>query len=51
MDAYLSVLGYDFNPRSPCGERRTKIFMPYGIGLNFNPRSPCGERPSAPGCW
>ena len=34
----------NFNPRSPCGERR----FPgpsnwYGVG-NFNPRSPCGER-------
>ena len=34
---------WDFNPRSPCGER------PKGIQLtahtmDFNPRSPCGER-------
>ena len=33
----------DFNPRSPCGERRgatsTRTRHP-----NFNPRSPCGER-------
>ena len=33
----------DFNPRSPCGERRRrrqgcKTFS------HFNPRSPCGER-------
>ena len=33
----------DFNPRSPCGERRGK---PYTTDYkhNFNPRSPCGER-------
>ena len=34
---------YDFYPRSPCGERRTKtgpaLRAPY-----FYPRSPCGER-------
>ena len=37
---------YDFNPRSPCGERllcaKDKIILMY-----FNPRSPCGERPAA----
>ena len=35
--------GQDFNPRSPCGERRvSELFrMPE---QNFNPRSPCGER-------
>ena len=33
----------DFNPRSPCGERR--IFGGGGNGAgDFNPRSPCGER-------
>ena len=35
---------YNFNPRSPCGERRQL----YGGGCycgDFNPRSPCGERP------
>ena len=34
-----------FNPRSPCGERRTSdaaLCAP----PRFNPRSPCGERPS-----
>ena len=41
--ALVAALG-DFNPRSPCGERRqhTNITMPW---CNFNPRSPCGERP------
>ena len=37
--------GTDFNPRSPCGERRA---VPRGAGADlcdFNPRSPCGERP------
>ncbi len=33
----------DFNPRSPCGERRGNWFT--GIRTrDFNPRSPCGER-------
>ena len=39
----------NFNPRSPCGERR----RPDGwspSGYNFNPRSPCGERPEAKCC-
>ena len=33
----------DFNPHSPCGERRysLKRLLPY---LDFNPHSPCGER-------
>ena len=33
----------DFNPRSPCGERRGP-FIVYDNELYFNPRSPCGER-------
>ena len=34
----------DFNPRSPCGERRrVSRCNKYG-GDYFNPRSPCGER-------
>ena len=34
----------NFNPRSPCGERRLR--SPSGPSpLHFNPRSPCGERP------
>ncbi len=38
------VLQFDFNPRSPCGERLWLL----GIlvkQFDFNPRSPCGERP------
>ena len=31
------------NPRSPCGERRTKIKRRTSQS-DFNPRSPCGER-------
>ena len=33
----------DFNPRSPCGERRSagRDLLSYA---HFNPRSPCGER-------
>ena len=33
----------DFNPRSPCGERRRNPERNPGC-QNFNPRSPCGER-------
>ena len=38
-------LGRNFNPRSPCGERRHGV-AGYGTGGDFNPRSPCGERPA-----
>ena len=34
----------DFNPRSPCGERRFLPDQEDGPAQNFNPRSPCGER-------
>ena len=33
----------DFNPRSPCGERRRGQYR-WDSPSNFNPRSPCGER-------
>ena len=36
----------NFNPRSPCGERR-RICTTRFCRDNFNPRSPCGERQ----CW
>ena len=35
----------NFNPRSPCGERRRCRSLPQARS-NFNPRSPCGERPA-----
>ena len=34
----------NFNPRSPCGERRRAGCIPEDRH-DFNPRSPCGERP------
>ena len=37
--------GYDFNPRSPCGERRPGELTHLVVLTDFNPRSPCGERP------
>ena len=37
------TLGTDFNPRSPCGERRSGCDT-VRRRRNFNPRSPCGER-------
>ena len=40
----VSLLGRNFNPRSPCGERRT-CASAESIAAYFNPRSPCGERP------
>ena len=33
-----------FNPRSPCGERRSLLQDYHRGGNYFNPRSPCGER-------
>ena len=34
----------NFNPRSPCGERRVARLRAYVHLTYFNPRSPCGER-------
>ena len=34
-----------FYPRSPCGERPSRIISSSGITTYFYPRSPCGERP------
>ena len=39
-----AMLHKDFNPLSPCGERRQVFYWSYKGG-NFNPLSPCGERP------
>ena len=38
-----TITTIDFNPRSPCGERRPSR-QPYRKLRHFNPRSPCGER-------
>ena len=35
---------FDFNPRSPCGERLCNVKTDFFVRFNFNPRSPCGER-------
>ena len=45
-DGYVAVFRddeNDFNPRSPCGERRSAR-QDCQQGSDFNPRSPCGER-------
>ena len=34
---------FDFNPRSPCGERLPVVYGTSRLA-DFNPRSPCGER-------
>ena len=39
----LHAAAVDFNPRSPCGERRMATQSCWAR-FNFNPRSPCGER-------
>ena len=41
--AAASTSSHYFNPRSPCGERRSRPVVHVGR-CNFNPRSPCGER-------
>ena len=51
-DGNMNIIGgarWNFNPRSPHGERRKspKMKLP---GTNFNPRSPHGERPAAVCC-
>ena len=42
--AFCQAIRYNFNPRSPCGERLTARYTLEKCGSNFNPRSPCGER-------
>ena len=41
---HRSFWRWNFNPRSPCGERRPLSWWSRAIRSNFNPRSPCGER-------
>ena len=36
-----------FNPRAPCGARRTGVWRSCGYPC-FNPRAPCGARPRSP---
>ena len=38
------IISANFNPRSPCGERRPGVKSSATM-TDFNPRSPCGERP------
>ena len=38
------IAAHNFNPRSPCGERRGLRISKLSTA-DFNPRSPCGERP------
>ena len=45
VDPGVDILGTDFNPRSPCGERPISRALSV-FGVDFNPRSPCGERPA-----
>ena len=42
---------YDFNPRSPHGERPANTVLHLTTRRDFNPRSPHGERPPAPSTW
>ena len=43
-DVQLEHRRKDFNPRSPCGERRNPQCRLRWSICYFNPRSPCGER-------
>ena len=43
----LPDLVHDFNPRPPCGGRRT-VAVALPAASNFNPRPPCGGRLSDP---
>ena len=40
-----------FNPRSPCGERRSGTARQSSSRRYFNPRSPCGERRRVEACF
>ena len=51
-NAVKIALILDFNPRSPCGERRPSSCSCNPDVLYFNPRSPCGERHKITSkCW
>ena len=49
MRRSATLCRWNFNPRSPCGER-LPAHAPKPWNDNFNPRSPCGERPGALHC-
>ncbi len=38
----------NFNPRAPCGARRSRFSVAFPTETHFNPRAPCGARPAAP---
>ena len=40
------TMNIDFNPRAPCGARRSITTDGCGVRIYFNPRAPCGARPS-----
>ena len=44
MPLTIATAASYFNPRTPCGVRRTRTFLP-PRELYFNPRTPCGVRP------
>ena len=44
MTTSITLIRSDFNPRSPCGERRSFARTARSPAGYFNPRSPCGER-------
>ena len=43
-EARESIGTLHFYPRSPCGERPTKLIINVRKIIDFYPRSPCGER-------
>ena len=46
IDIFRSKLRY-FNPRTPCGVRRSQHLRERQQHRHFNPRTPCGVRPAA----
>ena len=46
--ARMYVLGFSFNPRAPCGARRSAPCPSRPRAPGFNPRAPCGARRQAP---
>ena len=43
---FITVPPFNFNPRSPHGERRESSPFCHHLYIDFNPRSPHGERPT-----
>ena len=47
LAAAVGTIPTGFNPRAPCGARRSRCSRPTRTTTSFNPRAPCGARQGA----